>query len=217
VARILAQGENAAGAEFGGGEMKVGELGYGVPDAFVDRARHLAALGVGQGDVHVGGGDGGRHRLEAVGDGHDDVGFEHLEGGRQLEQAETGGPGHRRRRLSLDDERDLHVRLEAGLLESPHRSAEALEESRRRRDHLQVERRMISDRLEDGGDPSQVGPAGHDDADLPAVRHGAHLHGWEASGAHRGRLVGQGTRYSSCISHSPHVIVNTFTIALRQS
>ena len=63
------------------------QLGDRVPDTLINRSGHLATLGVGDGNVHVGTGDGCRDRLEAVGDGDHDVGLQALERRRQLQQA----------------------------------------------------------------------------------------------------------------------------------
>ena len=66
--------------------MDVGELGDGVTDVLVDVAGNLAAHGVGERNVHVGGGQRRRHRLEAIADREHDVGLECLEDRRQLDQ-----------------------------------------------------------------------------------------------------------------------------------
>ena len=104
-------------ASSGRDEVQVGELGDGVPDLLVDRAGDLAALDVGERDVHVGGRDRGRQRLVAVGDGDDDVGLEIVEDRGQLEQPEAGRLGHRREVLALEDHVDPRRDLEPVLLD----------------------------------------------------------------------------------------------------
>ena len=120
-----------------GRKVQVRQLGHGVADALVDGAADLAAHGVGDGDVHVGGGDRRGHRLEAVADAHHDVGLQHLEHRRQLQQPEAGGLGHRGRRLALDDHRDAGVGREPVGLDDVHHRAEAIEQRRRADDELQ--------------------------------------------------------------------------------
>ena len=106
----LAHAHDALGRLRVGREMHVRELRHRVADALVDRAADLAAHRVRDRDVHVGRGDRRRHRLEAIADADDDVGLEHARRrvGSSM-QPEARGLRHRRRRLALDDHRDLRV------------------------------------------------------------------------------------------------------------
>ena len=156
--RVLAHGDHAPAAQLGGREVEVGELRDGVADALVDRARDLAALRVGERDVHVRGRDGRGDRLEAVGDRDHDVGLQELEDGRQLEQSESRRLGHRRRRLALDEEAHDSAGLEAVLLQHVDRVAEALEHERRSGHALELELGMVAHRRHGRLDAGVVGP-----------------------------------------------------------
>ena len=116
------------------------ELRHRVADALVDRARHLAALRVRDGDVHVRRRDRGRDRLEAVGDGDDDVRLQQLEdasaaraGRGPVDLAIVAGL------LALDDEADRRVGREAVHGHDVDGVAEPLEHERGARDELQLE------------------------------------------------------------------------------
>ena len=87
--RVLAHADDPVGRVARGREVDVGELRHRVPDRLVDVARDLAAHRVRERDVHVGRGERGRHRLEAVADRDHDIGLEPVERGRKLEQAEV--------------------------------------------------------------------------------------------------------------------------------
>ena len=87
IPRVLTHRDDAARAELGRREVNMGQLSNRVPDTLIDRSGHLATLGVGDRNVHVGTGDGCRDRLEAVCDGDHDVGFQALERRRQFQQA----------------------------------------------------------------------------------------------------------------------------------
>ena len=88
------------------------QLGDGVTHILVDRAGDLAALGVGDGNIHVARGNGGGDGLEPVGDRQHDVGLERLEMGGKLDGAEPHRLGHGDRRLALDDRMHDRLRLE---------------------------------------------------------------------------------------------------------
>ena len=137
--RVLAHRDDPPRAQLRGREVDVGHLRHRVAHALVDRAGHLAALRVGDGDVHVRRGDRGGDRLEAVGDGDDDVRAQHLEHRRQLEQPQPGRLGHRRRVLALDDQPDRRVGREAVHGHDVDGVAEPLEHRRGARDDLQLE------------------------------------------------------------------------------
>ena len=90
-----AQGEehDALRGRLGRHEVQIRELGDRMPDLLVDGTGDLAALDVGKRDVQVARRDSGGQGLEAVRDGHDDVGLEVVERRRQFDDTEAGGLG----------------------------------------------------------------------------------------------------------------------------
>ncbi len=149
--------------------MEVRELGHGVPDALVDGAGDLAALRVGERNVHVTRRHRGGHGLEAIGHGEHDVRLEVLEQRGQLEDAEPRRLGHRRRRLALHDRVDGGGRSEAVPLDDLPDVAEPVEQRGGPHDEAQLEVGPRLDGGEDGLDPSVVRPAVHHHADRSRV------------------------------------------------
>src|SRR5712691_1960100 len=147
--------------------MHVRELRHRVADRLVDVAGDLAAHRVRERDVHVRRGERGGHRLEAVADRDHDVGLEALERGRQLEQPETRGLGHRPGRLSLDQHEDPLVGLEAVRLDQVEHGAVAVEQRGGADNELQRQLRVLADRAHCGLDARVIRSRADHDADLP--------------------------------------------------
>ena len=91
------------GGRGGGGEMQMGQFGDGVTDAFVNVAGYLAALGVGQGNVHIAGGHRRRHGFKPVGHGQGNIGFNVLKLSGQFHDRHAGGFGHGGGGFAFDD------------------------------------------------------------------------------------------------------------------
>ena len=134
--------------------------------ALVDRPRHLAALGVGHGNIHVAGGDRRGDGLEAIGDRENDVGAKILELRRQLDHGQAGGLRHGGGRLALDDAVDGRAGLKPVATDQVDDLAEPVQQRRGAGDELELEPRMRLDRLEDRLDAPIIGAAVHDDADF---------------------------------------------------
>jgi hypothetical protein len=166
----FAETDDALGGAAARREMDMREFRHGVADALVDRAGDLATHRVRHGDVHVGGGEGRRHRLETVADGQNDVRLDPLEDARQLEQAEAGRFRHRRRRLAFDQHVDTRDRREAVRLDEIDDGAIAVEDGRGADDDLQLELGMRGDRPHRRFRAAVVGAAADDDADFSHAR-----------------------------------------------
>ena len=101
--RVLAHAHYIVAGLLGRREMHVRQFGDGVANALVDRAGNLATLGVGERDIHVTGGDRGRHGLETVSDREHDIGTQIFELRGQFDDAHAGRFRHGRGVLALDD------------------------------------------------------------------------------------------------------------------
>ena len=96
--------------------------------ALVDRPGHLAALGMGHGNIHIAGGNRRGDGLELIGDREHHVGAEILELRGQLDHGHAGRLGHGRRRLTLNDAVDRGARLESIATDDIDHLAEAMQQ-----------------------------------------------------------------------------------------
>ncbi len=147
-------------------EVNVRQLGNRVPNTFVDRTGHFPTHRVGERNVHVSSRHRGRHCLESIPDGHDNVGIQQLEQRRQFQEAKSGRLCHRDRSLALDDHVDARVRREAVVYDDINDRPEAVEERRGSRDDLESQVLMRLDCAHDRLDAAVVGTRTNHDANL---------------------------------------------------
>ena len=149
------------------GKCMCDELRDRVADALVDGAADFAAHRVRDRDVHVGRRDRRRHRLEPIADADHDVGLEH---DRRWSAAradrEPVDLAIVRRRLALDDHRDLRVGVETVGFDHVDDRSEAIEQRRGADDELKLQIRVRRDRAHHRLDAAVVGAGTNEDADF---------------------------------------------------
>ena len=110
--------------------MIIGQFSDGMAHLFVDRAGHLAALDVRQGDVHVRRGNGRGNRLIPIGNRDDDIRAEVIEHGREFHQANAGGLGRADQVLPFQHHINLGIDVKAVCLDVTHHASIAIQQRR---------------------------------------------------------------------------------------
>src|SRR5262245_55102130 len=110
--------------------MEVRQLGDSVSHVLVDRTRDLAALGMGDRDIHIARGDCRGEGLETVSYSEHHIGQQCLEMSRKLNGSQTHRLRHGNWRLPLDDRMNDGIGLETVLAHDVNYRAEAVEKGR---------------------------------------------------------------------------------------
>ncbi len=174
--RVLAHGDDVIPRAGRGHQVHIGQLGNGMAHAVVDVAGYLAALDVGQRDVHVAGGNGGGDGLEAVGNAHHHVGLQVLQCGGRLVQPQRGGLRLRYQVLALQDGVDAPGDVEAVRLHHLHHLAIAVQQGGGGGDDLQLHVIARAQRLKCGAHPRIGGPRRNHHAHLALLLRGRGAH-----------------------------------------